>query len=477
MDETFWTLAAICPSDARLEEARRRVLGDDRLLRDCLAAARRERVLPQVVGHLLEGAPRVRPPVLCDAERYVAARRDWVRRLEEISGQVVAAIGVERCVVVKGLSVARLYPAGQWREFNDADLVLPDPDDLWSAVRVLRQLGFAIGKVRLALRADGHFHGIMPCRRPFEGKVGGYPVPGLGVDIHFGGFPCLDQGLLQLQAEDVRTELELGGVRCHVPTPEASILLLALHTIRQGYLRVRELNDLAVLSVLVPPTRWARLWSRAAAEGVDTTLRCLLALLPVSGEGRPAPWWTRLVARRLLDPGWPDRRVHGGRRLLWSRLLQVHHLACRARAQDGPVWAWLQALGALPPLLAYGRSYAIGGAARPVPLVPGGLPRVFAPIADTAAVDPAQLAVRARAQGVELQFVGRRALLCRPGQNGEVLAAPGCAFCRAGYFGNVDPDDLAAARCTLAALGVAGEQEACGRSGVGNTGATAGEGG
>ena len=452
IDWVFGVLASLQPPKGLLEQAQRVVIGDEERLGRCFTAARRERVLPQVVANLADAPWRQKPQGLVDAERYVHARCEWTDRMHDACGLVVKAIGPRRCILVKGLAVARYYPKENFREFNDADIVLPDPNDVWATIGVLRAEGYKIGKLRIALRNDGHFHGIMPCRRSFEGRVGGYAVPGLGMDIHFGGFPCLDQGLLPFRAGDTAHDLTLADVRCNALTPTASILLLASHTIRQGYVRVRELNDLRVLAALIGSEDWPFLWARAAAESVDTTLRLVLALAGIIGDDSRGTWWKRLVGGHLLDPGSPDKTVHGGRRLLWSRLLQLHHLSRRFAAREGVLRAVPHVLRAVVPLLSTGRSYAIRRVATISRLMPGAPPCVYAMMPVEGLAEMPQIAANAAQSGLELQRLGNVALLIDPGHEGEVLAAPGCVFRQSGYFGEVPAEGWEAARRTLTAL-------------------------
>lgn len=454
MDWVFSTLASLQPAEGLLEQAQRVVMSDEQRLGDCFVAARRERVLPQVVANLAEAPWTQKPQALIDAETYVRARSEWAGRLHDACGAVVGAIGPQRCLLVKGLAVARYYPRGKLREFNDADIVLPNPNDVWAAVRILRDEGYKVGKLRIALRSDGHFHGIMPCRRSFEGRFGGYALPGLGMDIHFGGFPCLDQELFGFLPGDAATDLILGGVRCNALKPSPSIVLLASHTVRQGYIRVRELNDLRVLAARAGPEDWFHIWARARSERLETTLRLILGLAGVPTHDSPGTWWGHLLAQHLLDPGTPDRNVHGGRRLVWSRFLQLHHLARRFADREGGLRAVPRVLHAVLPLLAAGRSYPIRKVATLARLVPGAPPCVYAVMPVEGVGDLPMIAARARASGMALQPLGDDALLVDPGREGEVLAAPGCVFRQSGYFGGVAPEGWKAARHTLTALQV-----------------------
>jgi len=144
--------------------------------------------------------------------------------------------------VLKGMHIKDLYDAesGQ-RELADADLFVPT-EDLWVLLSQLIRRGYSVSKLRFGrykiFKGNPKYPsacGICPTSSERDDR----PVE---FDIHFGGFPACGEGLITISEDDL---IQHGDVR--FLRIEKAIAVSLAHIARQGYCRLRDVNDLFLL--------------------------------------------------------------------------------------------------------------------------------------------------------------------------------------------------------------------------------------
>lgn len=407
-----------------------------------LEVIRRERVLPQIVDNARRCAALAAwlggelPGLVAEADH----RRTIIGELREECDTFVGNVGRDKCVIVKGLCVEKWYPSSAPRDFGDFDVVLPDGDDVWDALRVAAEMGFKIEKVRVSLGGDGQLHGIAPAHK--------YARAGRGwvsCDIHFGGFPSIGGSVVTFEPGEVEVVLGVSGRTQRHTTPTGALIVLAAHTIRQGYARLRELNDMRTIWNLMSRDEREHVMRRATKDGFGNILDALCG-----ARCSPA---ARVVGALLLSGGAADKRVHGGRRVGLARVVQVLHLAAQYEREGRPGRAWrLWQEGRA--LWRYGRTYEVWNDVRLRTLKPGGAPVVFAMLESVPSCmsERAWMNVVEGRTGVDVARVGARAVLINPGRFGEVLVTPGGTFVQAAHDGTTDGALCAAAQTSVSDL-------------------------
>lgn len=189
-------------------------------------------------------------------------------------------------VLMKGLAVARLYPAGVVRTAGDIDLVVRDAD----YGRAMAILGAGAG-------TSLHFHQDRAATRAWV-EAGGGTAAAIPIDLH--GFShwygAADAGFL---AEAVR--VPVGEVEVLVPRVEDHVRALCLHFLRHGGVRPLRLCDIALLlETDAGGFDWERFLrgNRRATEQVVVTLRLAEALLGAGLDAAPD------ALRQRTLPGW-----------------------------------------------------------------------------------------------------------------------------------------------------------------------------
>ncbi|HEX8205446.1 MAG TPA: nucleotidyltransferase family protein, partial [Solirubrobacteraceae bacterium] len=156
-------------------------------------------VLPQVHRQLARSADDASPAGRDLVERLGAAVAAIERSLDVHARALddLAAEAVARVTAIKGAALARLYDESTGRrEMRDVDLWTPTPS-LWPLVAHLVDRGYGVHKVRVGQYGGSGAppaHGICPLT--LAGDDGGRDT--VEIDLHFGAFPALGEGLVPL---------------------------------------------------------------------------------------------------------------------------------------------------------------------------------------------------------------------------------------------------------------------------------------
>lgn len=253
-------------------------------------------------------------------------------RVERDIARVVTRLrehGVEP-VLIKGLAVARLYPAPLVRTAGDIDLVVRDGD-------------YATAKAALA---DLHlsFHGDPASRRAQATSASAairnadQESPIGDVDLHSVAkwYGAVDERFVT-EAERVGIDMESTRTEVRVPRVEDHLRALCLHFLRHGAVRPLRLCDIALLAESAPALDRDRLLAGTAreAEYVAVTLRLAEALLgarldapPDEVRTHPLPAWLAPAALQQWGEN-PQRHTPHIRELLGGPRAAYHALASR----------------------------------------------------------------------------------------------------------------------------------------------------
>jgi len=197
-------------------------------------------------------------------------------------------------VLMKGLEVAQLYPAPTYRPFRDVDLLLPDPDRLWSE---LAGRGFRSNPKR---RYDIDHHHLPALVAP-RGDV--------GLELHHRPNVPTWSGISTELVLDTAEPSRTGTPALLRPRDDIHALLMALHCWKGGFVRVRDLFD-------------ALLLAEASAVSVDSTARSL-------GLGRFWTWTRRFAESELF--GHATTRTRAVARLVVPQVASTRSQRTRSR--------------------------------------------------------------------------------------------------------------------------------------------------
>lgn len=180
-----------------------------------------EGLAPSAAMLTSKGAVAVDAPI-----RKVLSRVALAQHARTLAAEVVVPSLVEQLidadipfVIIKGPAVARLYPAGWARTFNDID-VLVQPRQFERAMALLLRRGYVYPST--SLPAHAWFDRF--CRE-------GLNLIGAGnVDLHHHVAPWhFGMGLRSRKVVDQAVRIELGGTPAPVASPEHSAVIAALH--------------------------------------------------------------------------------------------------------------------------------------------------------------------------------------------------------------------------------------------------------
>ncbi|HXM55325.1 MAG TPA: nucleotidyltransferase family protein [Candidatus Dormibacteraeota bacterium] len=186
--------------------------------------------------------------------------------------------------VMKGFDLRRHYPRPELRHHGDLDLHFPTVAAAAAFIRPLRASGWSWFTEELPwLQWDEH--GV-----PFGQCALGRSLPrGLatGADVHIGPYVVSRDRTLPLVGFEPMT---YDGVIVRGLAPETSIALIAAHAVSHGHLRMKDVNDLAMVA-RGRNVDWASAFGLSRAAGVDGAVRQLLhwAALEYEPLGAPAP--------------------------------------------------------------------------------------------------------------------------------------------------------------------------------------------
>jgi hypothetical protein len=264
------------------------------------------------------------PADLARAELWAALR---VNAAGDLMARIRAACEGP-IVLIKGPSVASLYPEPTLRPFIDLDLLVSDPED---AQRALLAAGFEPVPARSHPDLAHHLHPLQFADRPLSVEVHRYPKWLPGLEPPSLGELLEDAEPAALGVDDVMT-----------PAPAKHALILASHLWSHDPLaRLLRLVDVAVMTAAADASELERIAKTWEMERVwRATTRVTGTLL---GDRRPMPLPLRTWARNLSTAREPT-------------VLEMHVARCVAPFWVLPPRRALAALGA-----------AVAGLIRPQP--------------------------------------------------------------------------------------------------------------
>ena len=183
--------------------------------------------------------------------------REWkfnFKQVEKISQRLEK--DMEKSVMlIKGANLVHYYHPGTDRNIFDIDVLLPDLATSLRFVKVLKEEGYAIEKVRLAHLQHFQATDFNQCLDQIVGIIitsreGTDTYEGCSAffDICIGAFPGYNNWVLDCPIWE-RASIDSRFPGFLAPSPEDNLLILLVHALRHGRLSIRDINDLyAVLS-------------------------------------------------------------------------------------------------------------------------------------------------------------------------------------------------------------------------------------
>jgi hypothetical protein len=264
-------------------------------------------------------------------------------------------------VGLKGICVEDLYNerTGE-RMLADADIFV-QLENLWELLATLIRRGYSVDKLRL-----GHYkmyrgnpdlpqtYGICPTTKESDNGP-------IYLDIHIGAFPSCGEGLIPISKDDLFCQ---NGI--WFPKLEKTISIFLAHIIRQGFCRLRDINDLYLL-LQQPEIKYATLTQGLQSEHLEEIFKAMLRLVAAfypaqsslvsrfvkSQRLRLADKWL-LMERRREAKGYTDYV-----RFTKSRLWQVRYLSHLYRQYYGFAGGLFRAIRNTIYLYQAGRPYRI----------------------------------------------------------------------------------------------------------------------
>jgi len=223
--------------------------------------------------------------------------------------------------LMKGFDVRRHYPRPELRHRGDLDVHFPTTTAAARFIRSLRADGWSWWAEALPwLQWEGQGMPLGQCA--LECRLDPFTT---GADVHIGAYAVGRGATLPLVGFEQTT---YDGVVVDGLVPETSIALTAAHAVAHGHLRMKDVNDVAMIA-RARAVDWASAVALCRAAGVDGALRQLLhwaaaeygpagvpdaapdadGALPVGpgGERRAEPWRPRVVFAHAAPPSRRDR--------------------------------------------------------------------------------------------------------------------------------------------------------------------------
>lgn len=354
-------------------------------------------------------------------------------------------------VGIKGVSMEQFY-VHSLREPGDLDVFVKD-DDLFRLLSCLVKNGFRFSKVRFSKARplyedawEGYF-GICTAFGPDGWQ-------GVEVDIHFGAFPACGPGYVSIRPEDGHGCVD--GRRLLSPTK--SILVSLAHIARQGFVRMRDVNDFHLASKCVDFSE-DEVAAGIEHYGLRSTMEAVAPLVCGCYGGDSHPVWSTegrvssILSRALLTQRMVRSRRHtDGMAFGPGRLVQLGYLQENYRRHYS-IWrrggyAVRDSLG----LLVAGRPYRVW---RRVPRAPVEKQErfVLTPVGSYSIPNVAEHRTGEPGfDGPWLPGLGLRVV--DPGHRREFLVSDDLVFVRASYRGDrYDASGTANARRRLDGMG------------------------
>jgi hypothetical protein len=204
--------------------------------------------------------------------------------LDSLAAECVSSLRANgiRPLLLKGPVTSRwLYPARQFRPYDDIDLLVAEAD-FQAASRKLLELGFRdVQAGRSENEITTHANPFVLERPPLGAR---FPA-GLAVDLHvsFHGIQASNSAFWALAAEGAE-RIRVAGTDIEVPGEPIRTLLVPLHAATAGPFVAQALADLDRALERVSDETWTAAY--ALAEGLDAVPRFVagLTMRPLGGE-------------------------------------------------------------------------------------------------------------------------------------------------------------------------------------------------
>ena len=190
--------------------------------------------------------------------------REWkfnFKQVEEISRRLEKDLE-KSVMLIKGATLVPYYRPGTDRNIFDIDVLLPDLATSLRFVKVLKEEGYSIEKIRLAhlqrfQTTDfnqflDQIVGIIMTSREGTNTDEGFSA---FFDICIGAFPGYNNWVLDCPIWE-RASIDPRFPGFLAPSPEDSLLILLAHALRHGRLSIRDINDLYAVFSNEPYFDW-----------------------------------------------------------------------------------------------------------------------------------------------------------------------------------------------------------------------------
>lgn len=277
------------------------------------AEATLHRVGPLVLDALQRGgaiaAGSIPPEVVATLRAERRAQTALATKLDATLRAVLDALlaaGV-RAIVLKGVTLARLYQNPALRPRSDLDLLV-DPADWPAAERILAEMGFVLLDARHRRRPR-----LSDAQAPEDRQY--QRADGLLIELHA---DFLHTGFLRREDADIwrRAQVvDVQGLRAPALAPDDLFLQVTAHMQRHSYTRLLWFYDLALLlRAEGQRIAWAEVAGRAERAGVATAayygLSYTEALFgPIAPPAARIALMPHAIRRRLHEGHWPRRRI------------------------------------------------------------------------------------------------------------------------------------------------------------------------
>lgn len=213
-----------------------------------IAAANLDRIVARGAGVGADAARELRKLVE-DAAREAHKHRAIIEEEAATFAGLLPRLGSREgdVAVLKGLCNARFYPAPYMRWMRDLDVFVATWESAMLLLDVLLEAGFGYDtKEHPWIKAD-EANG-----RPVYGQI--FLLRPVGddfsrVDIHFGTYSAGFSGYLQSSLTDRLQTVRAGSATLPVLRPERALLLAQAHALSDGYVAIKDVNDLVGAAV------------------------------------------------------------------------------------------------------------------------------------------------------------------------------------------------------------------------------------
>ena len=285
------------------------------------------RVAPQVFvslslvqGHGVGMVRLIQEDLLNTYEEYIHG--DLTHRLLQEQTRLAKRFLADRidALFIKGcaLEALSIYPAGSHRVMKDIDILVPDWRTAWNAMSILAEWGYTILNT-VALRPSQAnqrlLNGTLEAAR-YEGSTR------IKISVVVSPFMITITEDLHIDLWQDAIEVASEGVTFRIPSIEHTLLLLIAHGLQDGFIRLRDVNDFAML--LEKGGReldWYLVERHLKRNGLVCQLLRLLRWLD-----RLYPCWSEKVPElSRLRPTWRQEIVP---RVLGTRIRSVWRQVC-----------------------------------------------------------------------------------------------------------------------------------------------------